>query len=338
MAGACFTSNESEDRAVTDVTASLVASPKHPERTALGIVVIVATVFAMSFTDALVKYVSSDFSLWQIYVVRSLVAVPMLVTILLFARRPAGIRPKAAGWTFLRSMLLVGMYMAIYGAVPLLSLSVIAAALYTGPIFIALLSALLIGEPVGLRRWMAVAIGFCGVVVILRPGSDAFSALALIPVIAGLCYALAAIITRSKCAEESPMVLSLALNVSLLAVGAVATAILAIWQPVEAGRDYPFLFGGWVVMGTREGLLIVSLAVLIVIISIGFAKAYQLGPPVIIATFDYSYLAFAALWSFVIFSEVPDGITITGIAMIAGAGLIAIAKPKSRRQAGFAET
>ncbi|WP_282607288.1 DMT family transporter [Pelagibius sp. Alg239-R121] len=294
----------------------------------LGIVAIVATVFLMSFTDALVKYVSADFPLWQLYVIRSFMAITILAGIQLFGRRQRGARPKFIAWVTLRSLLLAMMYLAIYAAIPVLELSVIAAALYTAPIFIALLSAWWIGEPVGLRRWLAVIFGFAGVIVILRPGGEAFSLLALIPVIAGLCYALAAIITRSKCADESPMTLSLALNFALLAVGLIATAALAIWQPLEAGGNYPFLFGAWVAVTPEDWIFLTLLATLIVVISIGFAKAYQLGPPVIIATFDYAYLGFAALWGFVLFAEIPDGVTLAGIAMIATAGLIVVAAPK----------
>jgi drug/metabolite transporter (DMT)-like permease len=229
-------------------------------------------------------------------------------------------------------MLLALMYIAIYAAVPLLSLSVIAAALYTGPLFIALFSALAIGEPVGPRRWTAIAIGFAGVLVILRPATNEFSPLALIPVIAALLYALAAIITRSKCAAESPAALALALNFCLLGVGVLATAVIAVWQPSPSqSAVYPFLLGFWAAMGPREWAILSILAALMVAISIGLALAYQSAPPAVIATFDYSYLIFAAFWSFAIFSEVPDAPTMIGIMMIAGAGFLVMrGKTKTR--------
>jgi drug/metabolite transporter (DMT)-like permease len=225
-------------------------------------------------------------------------------------------------------MLLAFMYIGIYAAVPVLSLSVIAAALYTGPLFIALFSALIIGEPVGFRRWMAIVIGFAGVLVILRPAADGFSYLALIPIAAALLYALAAVITRAKCRDESPMVLAFALNFSLLAVGIAATAIIAIWHPTDAQTSvYPFLLGYWIDMGPREWGIIAALAVLMVAISTGLAKAYQSAPPAIIATFDYSYMLFAAFWSFAVFAQTPDTMTILGMLMIAGAGFLVMQRP-----------
>jgi drug/metabolite transporter (DMT)-like permease len=295
------------------------------ENIAMGVIVIILTVFAMSTADAVIKYVSSTFPLWQIYVVRSLVVIPVLSAFALFFPRPALIKSMATGWSFLRGVLLALMYIAIYAAIPVLSLSTIAASLYTAPLFIALFSGLLIGEPVGPRRWTAIGIGFLGVLVILRPTSDAFSPLALIPVSAAIFYALAAIITRAKCPDEPPVMLALALNFSLLAVGAMATAAIVLWQPNAAeAAFYPFLLGYWVAMGPREWTIIAVLAALMVAISLGLAKAYQSAPPTVIATFDYSYLPFSVLWSFAVFAQPPDAPTIIGMLMIAGAGLLVV--------------
>lgn len=304
-----------------------------PGKYALGVSVIVATVFAMSFADAIVKYVSADFPLWQIYVVRSLIAIPVIVALLVASRRAVQVRPKSMGWTYLRSLLLALMYIAIYAGVPVLSLSVIAASLYTGPLFIALFSAVLIGEPVRPRQWIAIVMGFVGVLVILRPDTDAFSFAMLIPIVAALFYALAAVITRSKCADEEPLVLALSLNFCLLAVGMAATGLILLWNPTPSQEAvYPFLLGYWVLMGPREWAIIGLLALLIVAIGVGLAKAYQSAPPPVIATFDYAYLIFAAFWSYVIFSEVPDVTTVLGMVLIAAAGLLVIHQPAPRNK------
>jgi drug/metabolite transporter (DMT)-like permease len=305
-----------------------------PENIAVGVIVIVVTGFTMAFGDALVKYISSDFTLPQIFVLRSLVAIPVLLALLLFNHRPREILPRSIGWTLLRSALLVLMWICFCAALPILSLPVVAAAYYSGPLFIALLSALLIGEPVGPRRWTAVLIGFIGVLVILRPGTQAFSYATLLPIGSALSYALAAIVTRARCAAERPLVLSLALNLSLLAAGAIAAGALHVWQPsASRGAAYPFLLGHWGVMGVREWGVIALLAVLIVAVSAGVAKAYQSGPPALIATFDYGYLVFAAFWSFVFFSEPPDVLTIMGMLLIAGAGLLIVRRSANARRA-----
>lgn len=306
-----------------------------PKGTALGIAVIVATGFTMAFGDALVKAVSSDFSLWQIYVVRSLLAVPLTIALILAGAPLRGVVPRAPGWAVVRSLLLMLMWLAFYAALPVLSLSVVAAAYYTGPLFIALFSALLIGEPVGMRRWVAIVTGFAGVLLIVRPGTEAFSWMTLLPVLSAVFYALAAVVTRAKCAGENPLVLSLALNLSFLVVGAIGTAAVALWGAavVPDGSDRFFL-GGWAPLDSRAWAMLAGMAVLVVAIGAGVAKAYQSGPPAVIATFDYGYLVFAAFWGFVFFADLPDLWTVAGMALVAGAGLLLVAQA---RRASVAE-
>ena len=305
------------------------ASKNRQDKTGLGVLLIVASCALLSFGDALVKYFSADFSLWQIYVARSLIAVPILISLLLRGRPLADIRPRSPRWVLLRSALLVLMWIAYYAALPAMSLSVAAAALYTTPLFIALFSARLIGEPVGLRRWMGVATAFAGILIILRPDTDSFSILALLPIVAAICYALAAIVTRSKCANERPLVLSLGLNLCLLGAGAVAIGSLALLDlNAPEISAYPFLLNQWTAMGPGEWGLITFLALVIVLVSTGVAKAYQSGPATIIGTFDNTYLVFAMLWSFGLFAEMPEPATLIGMALVAIAGMLVLAGPE----------
>lgn len=298
-----------------------------PQRTALGVATILVTVLAMAFGDALVKAVSAQFSLWQIYLLRSLLALPLLILLLRGA-----VRPRAPGWVVLRSLCLLLMWLAFYGALPLTSLAVVAAAFYSGPLFITLFSALLIGEPVTRRGWLAVAVGFLGVLVIVRPGSAAFTPVTLLPVLAALFYALAAVLTRAKCPEESPFVLSLALNLGFLAFGLAGSAVLLGGAPDPAlVARAPFLLGPWSPLAGADWLLIGLLALLIVGVSSGMAKAYQCGPPAVIAAFDYAYLPFAVAWGYLFFAELPDALTGLGMALIAGAGLLALGPSRGLR-------
>jgi drug/metabolite transporter (DMT)-like permease len=238
------------------------ANPQRPEKTALGVTLIVGSVFLMALADGLVKLVSADLTLWQIYVTRSLAAVPLLAAIL--AWRGTGLWPKAPGWAYLRATLLVLMWIAYYASLPLLDLSVAAVALYTSPLLIALLSALVIGEPVGPQRWAAIAIGFAGVLAILRPGTDAFSWIMLLPILGAAFYALAMILTRSKCLDEPPLALALALNASLLAAGSIMSgALWALDLGPEVTAAHPFVLGPWASMGAREWASAVLLGVLI---------------------------------------------------------------------------
>ena len=299
-----------------------------PDRTAQGIVIILASVLTMAFADAMVKLVSANFSLWQVFLARSLVAVPIMVVLLLASG--VGLKSRAPMWTLVRSLLLVLTWIAFYASLPVLSLSVAAVAVYTNPIMIVLLSALLIGEAVTGRQWGGVLLGFFGAIAILRPGTDAFSWFTLLPLLAAAFYALAMVLTRSKCREEPSLTLGLALHIAFLITGLIVTAALAL---MNLGSDtqatFPFLLGDWTPMGLREWGLMALLGVLSAAYFVGVARAYQVAPPSIIATFDYGYLVSAVLWGFVFFSEKPDVLTICGMILITAAGLL-VAAPSSK--------
>ena len=291
----------------------------------LAVFAIVFTVLALSLGDALIKQVSAAFPIWQIFVVRSLLAIPVLIAVLKGRSHDHPLMPMNLGWTALRSLMLVAMWVAYYTALPKIDFSVAAATYYTLPLFITLFAGLFIGEKVGLQGWIAVFLGFGGVLAIIRPQAEAFNAYALLPLASAVLYALAMILTRSKLRNENPLVLSLALNVTFIGVGLMATLYIRWWEPaVDAAADYRFLTGEWIALGAREWLAMGLLSAAIIIGSVGAAIAYQAGPSSIVSTFDFSYLAFAALWGLLFFGEVPDAITAGGITLIASAGILAV--------------
>ncbi len=304
------------------------SSPKHDDNTPLGVIMITGAVFLMALADALVKLVSADLTLWQIYTTRGAVAVLILSAAMRW--RGVALRPGRPHWVYLRGVLLVAMWIAYYSSLPVLPLSVAAVALYTTPLFIALLSAVAIGEPVGLRRWVAIASGFVGVLVILRPGTEAFSWFTVLPILAAVLYACAMILTRTKCLDEAPLGLALALNVSLLMAGIVGSLLLVVLDlSGEQSAVYPFVLGSWVEMGAGEWSIALLLGTLIAVYGSLVANAYQVAAPSVVATFDYSYLVFAAFWGLVLFSEVPDTGTVVGMILISVAGFLAVARPAS---------
>jgi drug/metabolite transporter (DMT)-like permease len=286
-----------------------------------GVMAILATVFAMALADAVVKLSSGGMSLWQIWVLRSALVIPVLLPLARKALWPEGLR-----WVLLRSAFLGLMYLGIYAAIPFLDLSVIAAALYTAPLFIVALSAVFLKEPILARHWCAIFLGFAGVLAVVRPFGSGFSPLAFLPVGAALLYSAAAILTRARCVGIRPATMALWLNLTFLVTGGAASLTIQAGALQDFG--YAFLFGPWHRMGWTDCWVIVGLSVLMVGIAIGLAHAYQSPRPQVIATFDYAYLIFAAFWGYVFFGEVPDFWTIVGMMLIATAGLAVLFSPK----------
>ena len=299
---------------------------RHADRTA--IVLILSSVTAMAFADALVKLASDDLTVWQVFVARSAVALPLLAVLMRATCTP--LRPTAPGWTLVRCAFLVLCWLCFYASLPVLSLAVAAVAMYSAPIMIALMSAAVLGEPVTRRQWFAVVLGFLGVVAVLRPGSDAFTWTTLLPVFGAVLYAGAMVLTRGKTRHEPPLVLGFALQGAFLVTGAVGSFM------VGPDLGYAFLQGGWPPLAPRDWALTALLGLLSAGYFVGVARAYQTGTPSVIATFDYAYLISAALWGVVFFADTPDAWTVVGMVLITAAGL-SVAAP-SRRRAGRSGT
>lgn len=291
----------------------------------MGWIILSAAVLALG--DGLVKLLSDTVSVWQLLLLRSLVAVPLLLGLAMFRHMRCG--PRQVGWVALRSALLVTMWITVYLALTRLSLPSVSAALYSAPVWITLLTALAPGRRLTGREVAAVALGFTGVWVLLRPGTSAFSPMLLLPLAGAVCYALAALLTASRCCRESPLVLALGLHIMFVLVGAVGLWITIAWPLPQAWRaGVPFLATGWrPVPGSEWGTtlsLMAALALIAVVASIAMARAYQIGPAPLVAAGDYSYLLFSTLWSLLLFSRVPDAMAVAGMALIALAGIGAI--------------
>lgn len=287
----------------------------------LAVGTIILSVLALSLGDALIKLSSGNFVIWQIFVLRSVITIPCLVVFMLL-KDPATLRlPSAISWTILRSLLLVSMWITYYMALPHMALSAAAAALYTLPIFITLFSAMFTGDRVSRIGWLCVFLGFVGVLLILKPDASDFNGYTLLPLLSAMLYAVAMILTRTKCQSEPPLLLALVLNISFIFVGILVTGVIDIFFVDTTGG---FLLAPWALMGVSEWLSMLLLSIAILVGSVGTAIAYQNGPSSVIGVFDFAYVGFAVLWSTLFFAELPDGISVMGMGLIVVAGVLSL--------------
>lgn len=293
------------------------------DNTPLAVIIIIVTVMLLTLGDAAIKGFSAELRLWQIFILRSLIVLPILALILKVFFRNLSFMPAAIGWVALRSLMLTIMWIAYYAALPHLDLSIAAAAYYTLPIFITLFSALFTGESVSRSGWFAVILGFIGVIIILRPSSGDFNLIALLPLLSAILYALAMILTRTKCREEHPLVLATSLNICYIFVGVAATLFLMTNRDVAPTG---FLSPDWNALITSSYFALGLMTFAVLVGSIGTAVAYQIGSSSVIATFDFSYVGFATIWGVIFFGERPDIWTLTGISIIVLAGVLALKK------------
>lgn len=286
-----------------------------------AVAVMVFTDLVLSIADAIIKITIADMPLSQFVFLRSCLTLPLLIAILKMRFPQVALRPLRPGWAGLRSALLLASLLLYYASLPRLDLSMAAAVYYTIPLFITLFAALLIKERVGPKGWTGVALGFCGVLLMLKPQPGDLSIHGLMPLGSAILYALAMVLTRTKTRAENPFVLALIFNLMAILLGGGASLAGLAADPDSAPG---LLIGTWLPMGPHHWALIAALSGTMLIGSVGTAIAYQSAPPSIVSTWDFSYLAFAMLWGVVLFSERPDAASLAGAALIALAGLIVI--------------
>ncbi|MBI1385371.1 MAG: EamA family transporter [Rhizobiales bacterium] len=298
----------------------LIAADAGGDRPALAAGLVMAAAFGLAFQDGLVKLISGDVSLWQFQSIRAFVNLVLLYFVggVIWYGMP--VMPRRLWAVALRSFLLVTTMVLYFGAVPFLPLATLAACLYTFPLFVAILSAVLLGERVGPRRVLAIIVGFTGTLLIIKPGTDSFTVFALLPLASAFIYAVTIIVTRQLCREESPVALGYGSAAMNLIVGVAGLAALTWFSAGELSISWPYLFTGWHHLSLPVLALVFACGLTNVVANIMLSKAYQSAESSWLAPFDYTYLIFTAFWGFVFWYTLPDLASIVGIALIGGSG------------------
>ncbi|MEM8774061.1 MAG: DMT family transporter [Pseudomonadota bacterium] len=306
----------------------MTTSPQTTDRITQGVLLILFAVATAALGDAIVKLSSVDMSLWQIFAVRSTIAGVLLVA--LAALTGNALFPQNTFWVGLRTVLLVLAWIAYYTALTFLDLAIAAVAAYTNPIFTVLIAAIALKERVTARQWIGVFLGFAGVVVILNPTGASLQTALILPILAALFYSFAVVLTRTKCQHEDYLALAFNLHIGFITAGVLGLGLVLLLAPgPELASKSSFIFTGWSDMTAKLWWAMVILGLLAASFSVGVARSYQIAPPQIIATFDYSYVAFAILCGYVFFQEQPDLREYVGMLLVVGAGLLVVTNSKS---------
>jgi drug/metabolite transporter (DMT)-like permease len=293
---------------------------------AAGLILIYAVL--IGFTDNFVRVIAAEAGLWQFHLFRSVLAMAILalVGVLVGLRlRPRNLRAVAA-----RSAIHGAAMMIYFGALAFLPVALVAAGLFTAPIFVLLISHFAFGQHIGPVRIAAVGVGFVGVLLVLGPEAVSGASLAaVLPVAAGAMYALGNIATRRWCAGESAGTLLGGFFVALGVIGALGMILLTLWPlPVPEGTDGflhrgPVLPSGtfwfWTFVQAAGSLLGVGLMI----------RAYQIADAGRVSVFEYVILPASALWGYVLWGERLGLVAILGMGLIAAAGIMIAARARS---------
>lgn len=268
-----------------------------------GIGLMLLGVFMFAFGDAIGKYLMASYSLGQLLLLRSAAALAILAPLMWRHRAAFSGRPERPLLQIVRVALSVLDVASFFLASAYLPLADVITYYLAAPIFVTAGSAIFLNEQVGWRRWSAVAVGFCGVLVALQPSAQTVTWPALLALCGSVSFAALMLLTRSL-RSVNAVVLTSAQFVGSLAFG-IATVPWLGWLTPSAHDAFLFAFGG-----------VVSVAALSCI-----NHSLKRAPASVVVPYQYSMILWAVLFGFTVFGDVPPAATLIGAGIIIAAGL-----------------
>jgi drug/metabolite transporter (DMT)-like permease len=307
-------------------------TPSDPSR---GILALLLGIAVFSVQDLILKQLSGDYPLHQAMVLRSLVALPFHLAIVWWFDGRLSTLTTPNWWKMLaRGLLGFVAYTAYYLGLATLPMPETVALFFTGPLFITLAAALFLGERVSLTSALAVAAGFCGVLLIVRPGSAGFDLAALLPVLGALGYALAMVAARPLGRTETAAAMAFWGNFCFLICALALSTAFGTGTMADASHpSLAFLTRGWVMPPASDLALMAACGVIAAVGLTLLTYAYRVAPSSAVAPFEYSFMFWAVLWGWLIWGDFPGALGWLGIAIIIGAGLVVIRGPETEKAA-----
>lgn len=253
--------------------------------------------------DALIKTLGGSYSPFQLIFFSGLLGFPLVTLMLMRDRTDGNLIPKHPFWTAVRTGSSVLNAVAGFYAFSVLPLAQTYAIIFAMPILITMLAIPMLGEKVGIHRWMAIVVGLIGVVIVLRPGQVPLGLGHLAALAAAGLGAMTSVIVRKIGSDERGVVLMLYPMVANFLFMAVALPF--VYVPVPA-KDFGMMFA-MSGLGLLGGILIIA--------------AYRRAPAIIVAPMQYSQIIWAILYGYLFFNEDIDLMTGIGTSVIIAAGI-----------------
>lgn len=264
----------------------------------------VAAAGILTVNDAIAKWLTERYPVGQVLAIRGILVVSLVYGWAVVSGRTSALRVRSWKLNLTRGGL---MALSTFLFVTSLSLMPIADAIaisFAGPIFATALAALILAEPVGWRRWSAVAVGFAGVVVMLRPTPEMFRLVALIPIVAAFVGALRDIVTRKMGTGGESTLMVLIVSTSVVAFAGLLTL--------------PF---GWVVPTPADLALFVLTSALVAVAQGLMIESLKHGEVGLVGPFKYTSLLWAIVLGLLVWGDVPGLWTWVGAALVIASGL-----------------
>ena len=298
-----------------------------------GIVFILIAMIVFSVQDGIIKHIYNFVSLYEIYLIRTVVSFVLILLFLIITKKPIVFKSQYPLLTFTRVILFFFGFSSFYVSLTVLPLGTATALFFVTPFLITIFAHFFLKEEIGLRRWSAVVVGFIGVYVTLNPDFSNFNYLSLLPILCALCYSLSMIIIKKTSDKDSVYTQTFTFYIGAIIISIIFYFIIGDGQYNVS--DHPasqFIFREWFVDFNSNILLMTATGVTATLAFLFLFTAYSIASPAVVSPFEYSILFWSPLVGWLYFDEIPSLNTVIGILIIVSSGVYIFMREKAQNQ------
>jgi drug/metabolite transporter (DMT)-like permease len=286
---------------------------KPPSTFVTAVIIILVAILLFDIQGAMIKHMGSRYPVEQIAFFRNFFGILPNLVVLYFSTqwRSSGATWKLSRWKlgFGRGVLLICAQMSFYTAVVHIELATATTLAFAGPFFITILSIPLLGHKVGRWRIFAVLLGFVGVVLVMQPGGDAFTRIAILPIAAAFFYAISSLSTRFFTKDVPIALIGIYASVGALVAALGIVLFTGNWITLNSLHDWLWFIG----MGMVGGCAVLCLI-----------TAYRMADPSSLSPFEYFGIPFSFFLGWMFFNETPFDSLFPGVLFIVAGALLVI--------------
>ena len=298
-----------------------------------GILLILTAMLIFAVQDSLMKYIYNSVSLYEIYIIRTIVSFILVIIFLKILKKPIVFKTHYPLLTLCRVILFFFGFSSFYIALTVMPLATATALFFVSPFLITIFAKIILKDQIGPRRWIAVIVGFIGVYIILNPNFDDFDYFSLTPILCAFCYSLSMIIIKKTSEKDNVYQ-----QIFQFYIGAMIISIIFYFF-IGDGRyntiDNPaaqFIFREWFSDLEFSLIYMIVLGFTAAAAFLLVFSAYRIASPAVVSPFEYSILIWSSLSGWIFFNEVPTINTITGMFLIVFGGIYIFIREKIQEQ------
>ena len=298
-----------------------------------GILFILTGMALFSIQDSLIKYIFEDTALYELYFGRTLTALILLALYLKITSQKLVMKTYYPLLTTVRVICFFFGFSFFYISLTYMSLAMANALFFSSPFFISILAIVFLGEKVGIRRWLAIIVGFLGVYIVLNPNFENFDYTKLAPVACALFYAISMTITKITSNKDSVYSQMFHLYIGAIGISIIFFIFTGKGQfNTFSDPTLQFILREWFTNPTYSWPFIIIMG-LVASLSFYFVfSAYSIASPSVVSLFEYSLIIWAIIIGYLLFNDIPTVRTFIGVALIIGAGVYIYIREKAKDQ------